>query len=202
MDGQVVLGMDPALGGGTAIVACHATVERLSVLDCEVRYGLNQNEEQLSMIETFARKYGPSLVIIEFDAHQKGLGNDDRLRALAAELGFEIRPHLTRMQKQDVTFGTAQMNRSFIAGEVSIPWADDATRDRMGPLVSQLRAWRPPAIDSQTGRIKKAPKQDLVMALWFVWKWWFQLVSELREHRPAPVAQSRPSWLGRDRRIA
>lgn len=200
MLGQTVLGMDPALGGGTAIVACYVTADRLFVVDCEVRYGLNRNEEQLEMIEVFARRYLPSMLVMEFDSHQKGLGNDDRLRSLASELGFEIRPHLTRMQKQDVTFGTAQMNRSFIAREISIPWSDGPTRDRMGPLVSQLRAWRPPAIDVSTGRAKKGPKQDLVMALWFVWKWWFGRVLELREHRPALSAQSRPSWLGHDRR--
>jgi hypothetical protein len=200
-DAQVVLGMDPALGGGTAIVACAATSDCLYVLDAEVRYGLNRNEEQLEMIESFARLYQPSLLILEFDSHQKGLGNDDRLRSAASEHGFVIRPHLTRMQKQDVTFGTAQMNRSFVAREVSIPWADEPSRDRMAPLVSQLRAWRPPVIDSATGRVKKQPKQDLVMALWFVWKWWFQMVQELREHRPPVVAQSRPSWVGRDRRL-
>jgi len=202
IDGQTVLGFDPALGGGTAIIACTVTAEKLYVVDAEVQYGLNKTEELLSLIDKYARKYRPSVVIIEIDAQQKGLGNDDRLHAIAAEVGFEVRPHTTRMNKADEVFGTAQMNRSFIAREVSIPWGDDLSRERMTPLLNQLRAWRPPALSPITGKMMKAPKQDLVMALWFVWKWWYQQVQDLRTNRAPLQMPSRPSWIGRDRRIA
>lgn len=197
---QTVLGVDPALGGGNAIVAASASTEKFWILDCEERFGFNRTEQQLEMIEQFATKYRPSVVIIEFDAQQKGLGNDDRMRDMAQRLGFIVQPHITRMEKQDPIFGVASMNQSFIRKEISIPWGDEPTQARMRPLVEQLRAWRPPTKNAHGGR-SKDPRQDLVMALWFGWRWWYKQVEGWRTP-VTPVTQTRPTWIGRDRRVA
>lgn len=197
---QTILGVDPALGGGNAIVAASASTEKLLLLDCEERFGFNRTEQQLEMIEQFVVKYRPSVVIIEFDAQQKGLGNDDRMREMAGKYGFVVQPHITRMEKQDPIFGVASMNQSFIRKEISIPWGDQASQDRMRPLVEQLRSWRPPS-KTATGARAKDPRQDLVMALWFSWRWWFKQVESWR-NPVAAVSQRRPSWIGKDRRVA
>jgi hypothetical protein len=182
----VVLGCDPALGGGNAVIACALADDRLYVLDCDYRRGLSKTEEQIAIIESMARRYRPHMLILEFDAQQKGLGNDDRLDTLSRLLGFTIKPHLTRGNKNmDQVFGVASMDQSFKRGEIRIPWGDDDTKRRMEEFVKQLRKWRP---DIATKNLT----QDAVMALWMVWRHWMQVRAA---QEPQVVHQSRPTWL-------
>lgn len=176
---MICTGVDPALGGGFALVTCHLDTQ-LTILDATVTYDLSKTEEQLSIIADTARRYKPNRLIVEFDAQQKGLGNDDRLRDLSTLCGFTIHPHHTRGQKLDPIFGVASMDQSFKLGLVRIPYGDDATQRRMAPLISQLRAWRP---DVKTKNLT----QDLVMALWFVHRYWKQL-------QKAPIIETRAAW--------
>lgn len=181
---MIALGVDPALGGGHAMVCAHLG-EKLTILDARTDTGLSRTEEQLDLIQGFVVSYQPSLVIVEFDSQQKGLGNDERLRAMGMRHGFTIRPHLTRQKKMDEVFGVASMDQSFRKGEIRIPWGDQASIDRMTPLVTQLRSWRP---DIKTKHLV----QDLVMALWFVHLYWFETK---RVHTVTPQPAWRPSWL-------
>ncbi len=178
------IGLDPALGGGNAMTVAELG-DKLTILDCRTDYGLSRTEEQLDLIQGFVVKYSPSIVIVEFDSQQKGLGNDERLRAMSMRHGFTIRPHLTRQKKMDEVFGVASMDQSFKKGEIRIPWGDQATIDRMTPLVTQLRAWRP---DIKTKHLT----QDLVMSLWFVWLYWQSIT---KAHTAPPAPAWRPSWL-------
>lgn len=187
----IALGVDPALGGGNALVCAHLG-DKLTVLDARTDTGLSRTEEQLDLIQSFVVLYKPNVVIIEFDAQQRGLGNDERLRAMGLRHGFVIRPHHTHHKKMDEVFGVASMDQSFKKKEIRIPWGDHATIDKMTPLVSQLRAWRP---DIKT----KFLTQDLVMSLWFIHLYWMQIRVQ---HREAPVPASRPSWLHPDRVFA
>src|SRR5258708_1919827 len=139
---MMVLGVDPALGGGHAMVASDLG-DKLTIVDARSDTGLSRTEEQLELIGNFVVNYRPSVVIVEFDSQQKGLGNDERLRALGHRHGFVIRPHLTRQKKMDEIFGVASMDQSFRKGEIRIPWGDQPTKDRMNDLVTQLKAWRP-----------------------------------------------------------
>lgn len=178
------IGVDPALGGGFAQVACDLGA-KLVILDARVDYDFNQTEEQLMAIETMVATHRPSLLIIEFDSQQKGLGNDDRLKEMGGRYGFTIRPHLTRGQKMDEVFGVASMDQSFKQQLIDIPWKTQADQDRMAPLVTQLLAWRP---DVKTKNLT----QDLVMALWFVHRHWMQT---LKAHIEPPAPAFRPSWV-------
>ncbi len=179
-----VLSVDPALGGGFAMVVA-SLGEKLIILDASSTRDLSKTEEQLFLIESMVQKYRPSVVIIEFDSQQKGLGNDDRLKLMGNRYGFTIRPHITRGTKTDSVFGVASMDQSFKLGDIRIPWGDEATKDRMAPLVSQLRAWRP---DIKTKNLV----QDLPMALWFIWRFWMKMKKDIE---PAPAPAFRPSWL-------
>lgn len=181
---MIEIGIDPALGGGFAQVCCELG-QKLVILDARVDYDFNQTEQQLLAIESMVATYRPSILTVEFDAQQKGLGNDDRLREMSNRYGFTVRPHLTRGQKMDEVFGVASMDQSFKKGDIRIPWKDQQTQDRMAPLVTQLRAWRP---DIKTKNLT----QDLVMALWFVWKHW--MLINKSHHEPPPPA-FRPSWV-------
>lgn len=182
------LGLDPALGGGNAIV-CAEYGEHLTILDCKTDYGLSRTEEQLEIVTRFVKAYRPSLVIVEFNSQQKGLGNDDRFKALAGLYGFRIQPHYTGVNKRyDPVFSVASMDQDFAKGLIRIPYGDDYTRTRVEPLLGQLRSWRP---DVQTKRLT----QDLVMALWFVWRHWAGI---RKAQDVTPVAARRPSWLHSD----
>lgn len=197
-NGLNVCSIDPALGGGTALVAANISHDKLSILDAYTVRGLARTEEQIDLIRHFAEKYRPIVFVIEFDAQQKGLGNDERVRDLGRRMGFQVVPHITRGQKFDVPYNVASMNQSFIRHEISIPWSGDETQRRLADLEYQLRGWRIPPIDEMTGRPKKDRQvQDLVMALWFIWRYWMQ-------HRSAPTGQyapaKRPSWIPHDPR--
>jgi len=162
------------------------------ILEARADYGLSKTEEQLAIIDEVARRFKPNVVIIESDAQQKGLANDDRLERLSHIHGFRIHQHITRMVKMDIIFGVASMDQSFAKGEIRIPWGDDATRVKMEPFVKQLREWRP---DIPTKRLR----QDLVMAMWFVHKYWQQYLQNITG-ASSPV-QSRPSWVRPDPRF-
>lgn len=163
------------------------------ILEARADRGLSKTEEQLAIIDSIARQFHPNVVIIECDAQQKGLANDDRLAILAQRHGFRVQPHLTRMVKMDVIFGVASMDQSFAKGDIRIPWGDDRTRVKMEPLVKQLREWRP---DIPTKRLT----QDLVMAMWFVHKYWQQYLQRIGQD--TLVTQQRPSWVRPDPRFA
>jgi hypothetical protein len=179
------MGLDPALGGGNALTIVHPTPDKLFVVDCRIDYGLSKTEEILDIVKWGAVTYRPSLLVVEIDSQQKGLGNDDRLKAMSQLSGFEVRPHRTQGIKRDEVFEVAAMNQSFIKQEISIPWADENARKRMGPLVEQLRAWRP---DIPTKKLR----QDAVMSLWFTWRVWMSTRQKRNANREP---QWRPSWL-------
>lgn len=159
---SVVLGLDPALGGGNAIIALAYDMEQIRVLDCQRDTGLSQSEEILNLVEQYALRYNPRALIIEINAFQRSLGRDDRLQALGTRYGFRIYEHSTTRNKLDPVMGVASMDSSFIRGEVSIPWGDDMAKNRMLELVQEFRSWRP---NVPTRLIT----QDLVMAFWFAW---------------------------------
>lgn len=163
-----VAGLDPALGGGCALTVC-SWGDHLDVIDTEVRYELGKNEDIYAFIEEFHTRYQFSDIVIEAVGFQKGIARDERLTGddgLEKKLGFRIHEHTTGVNKLDeVSYGVAAMVSSFIQGEIWIPWGDDKTAQRMEPLVMQLLDWRP---FIPTRYIE----QDLVMSLWFIWKWW------------------------------
>lgn len=159
----VIVSVDPALGGGNAVlaVACHP--DRMELLDLAVDWSLSATEEILAIVETFAARYRPAVVIVEADTQQKHIVNDTRMHDLARSYGFSVASHLTRGEKADPVLGVAAMASAFFRRQVSIPWGDEWSRKRFMPLVEQLLAWKPGA---------RHLVQDAVMALWFAWRWW------------------------------
>lgn len=164
---------------------CAHLGDRLTILDARTETGLSRTEEQLDLIQEMVVKYHPGRLIVEFDSQQKGLGNDERLRAMGMRHGFVIHPHLTRQKKMDEVFGVASMDQSFRKGEIRIPYGDQATKDRMADLIHQLKSWRP---DIKTKHLT----QDLVMALWFCHLYWMGI---RHAHIEAPAPAWRPSYL-------
>lgn len=169
---KIIAGLDPALGGGNAltIVACNNTKFRF--IDQFIDYGLLRNEDIFNRIKE-ATRYHFTELIVERNSQQRGLARDDRLREIAQRFGFRITEHETGNNKYDFNFGVSAMAGSFVRREVVIPWGDEFSQKRMGPLIGELRSYRP-------GLTPKLQRQDMVMSTWFCWLWWQRQKTYLR----------------------
>jgi hypothetical protein len=170
------MGVDPALGGGTAVVSAAGTADHLLVVDATWRQGMRRNEQIYLLMNDHATRYEPNDVVFEIASLQKGMARDERVEEMAREHGFRLLEHQTSGRKMDPVLGVGAMASSFIRREIIIPAdSEDPTKPHhsMEELVGQLSAWRP---DVPTRLLK----QDLVMALWFIWLQWREKV---RNHR-------------------
>lgn len=173
-DGFVtVCALDPAIAGTTACVAM--SVDRQSgkrwVLDVEEIS--NPTPAQIrDLIERFTDKYTPSKFVIETNAFQGFLAQDEDLLKFFANRGVVMVPHVTQRNKVDEDMGVAAMAPLF--GSVA-PYSNGNPGQvhqgdnlmelpstlQAGPksLVEQLIVWTP--------TIKKTRRRDdAVMALW------------------------------------
>lgn len=165
----IVGSLDPALGGQNALIIAAHHADRLEILDLDSESGLARTEQIYAKIADMSMSYGVQTWVIEQDSLQKGMVNDDRLRTLGRELGFRVVPHTTARRKSDPIMGVAAMAGSFLRKEVELPFGDNFARSKMELLATELRAWRP----NVSGKLLR---QDLVMALWFNWKYWRELM--------------------------
>ncbi|MBM4409614.1 MAG: hypothetical protein FJ038_13695, partial [Chloroflexi bacterium] len=78
-----VMMVDPALTGGCAIGVAAYDAERYQMLDFEYRFNMARVEEILVVLERFAEMYKPQDLVVETNAFQRGLGNDERLLAIS-----------------------------------------------------------------------------------------------------------------------
>lgn len=167
----IYIGLDPALGGINCLMAVQITGDKLYVLDIQEDEGLSRNEQIMDRLDemvTRMRARGGLVtdVVIETMNFQRGLARDERLRELAERHGFQIREHLTGVNKYDADIGVPSMVSTFIRREFDIPYGDDdRTRKLTDDLRNQLLRWRP-------GIKGNILRQDQVMALWFVWIVW------------------------------
>lgn len=185
-DGAVIyVGLDPALGGINCVIACELQPNKLVVRAIRERANLRSNEEIMqelnSVVSSMNLTGRVTDVVIESMNFQKGLARDERLIDMQRHHGFALREHLTGWNKYDENVGVASMVTSFVKGEIELPWAeDDLTRNEIGELIRQLKAWKPRARGSKL-------RQDRVMALWFVWILW-------RQRWKSTDVDTSPSW--------
>jgi len=176
----VIAGLDPALGGGNALVVAQTTATSFNVLAAQVDYGLARNEDIFAVILSMCRYHFTELVV-ERNSQQRGIARDERLKEMAKAFGFRIVEHETGQNKWDFIFGVGAMAGSFIKGEIHFPDATKDCRRQMEHLRTELLAWRP-NVDP------KLLRQDLVMALWFTWLIWMNRRKKQRRQ------QEDPSW--------
>lgn len=175
-----VIGIDPAVGermtkgaGRNAMVTCQFDETGITPVLIRQDQNLVNNQQILAVLEDAictvqAGKGYVTDVVIEENAFQKGLANDVQLLDMRDRYGFAIRPHQTGMNKYDENIGVPSMAHTMLTDKVHIPWAaDDYTRLWCGELRAQFLAWRPLKRGSQL-------RQDILMALWFVWVLWRQ----------------------------
>jgi len=160
-----ICGMDPAIVGDTAAV-CYAidraTSKRYIV---DVMKITRPSPQQIrDIIINWTSLYGPSEWIIEKNAFQAFLTQDEGIRQHLATRGVILREHHTGSNKWDTGFGVASMATLFGTKQPDgkhhrdnlIHLPSDQT-ENVKSLIEQLVTWTPTT----------KGKTDMVMALWF-----------------------------------
>lgn len=174
-DGWVtVCSMDPAIAGTTASVALAVNRETGQRLVLDVQERTNPTPAQIrELIDEFCDKYSPTKFIIETNAFQGFLSQDEQLLRSMANRGIALIPHQTNRNKLDEDMGIAAMSPLF--GSVA-PHSDtnaglvhqkdnlleipDTKSPGAKSLVEQLIVWSP--------HVKRTRRRsDAVDALWF-----------------------------------
>lgn len=187
---HVVMGVDPAISGQMAlcVVAGDRDSAKFKVLTVETL--INPTPSQIrELIISTADAYSVDEVVIEDNAFQGFLAQDEQLRVDIGNLGAVLRSHHTGSNKTDPDFGVASMASLFGTRSNPGPGAParhqkDSTlllpNSSYGPvkiLVEELVAWNPEL------PVRKR-RQDCVMALWFA-------VKRLREFGVGAVSNRR-----------
>jgi hypothetical protein len=170
-----VIGIDPAMSGDTAAIAY--AVDRRShkryVMDVHIMTAPTPAAIR-SLIKEWTDAYKPHTVIVESNAFQLFLTQDEEIRNFLSTRGISYRPHYTGNNKQDPEFGVASlaplfgtitkrdgvMNNFKHADDNLIELPDSSKNEHIKKLIEQLVTWQP-------GVQGKKLKMDAVMALWF-----------------------------------
>lgn len=168
-----VIGIDPAMSGDTAAIAyaVDRRTQKRYVMDVHVMTAPTPAAIR-SLIKEWADAYRPHTVIVESNAFQLFLTQDEEIRNFLASKGIAYRPHHTSNNKQDPEFGVASLAPLFGSktkrdGQEAMKHAGDnlielpdARSEHVKKLIEQLITWQPGVRGSKL-------KMDTVMALWF-----------------------------------
>ena len=162
---SVICGLDPAMVGDTAVV-CYA-IDRVShkryIVDA-IKITRPTPAAIRQLIFDWTGLYQPSEWIVEKNAFQSFLTQDEGIRQNLASRGVLLREHHTGTNKWDSGFGVASMSTLFGTKQhdgkhhrdnlIHLP--SDQT-ENIKALIEQLITWSPTT----------KGKTDMVMALWF-----------------------------------
>ena len=160
-----VCGLDPAMVGDTAAV-CYA-VDRVThkryIVDA-IKITRPTPAQIRQLIVDWTNVYAPNEWIVERNAFQSFLTQDEGIRQFLASKGTVLREHHTGNNKWDAGFGVASMSTLFGTKQADgkhhrdnlIHLPSDQTENTKS-LIEQLITWSPTT----------KGKTDMVMALWF-----------------------------------
>jgi hypothetical protein len=160
-----ICGLDPAMVGDTAAI-CYA-VDRVThkryIVDA-IKISRPTPAQIRQLIFDWTSLYSPSEWIVEKNAFQSFLTQDEGIRANLASRGVLLREHHTGTNKWDSGFGVASMSTLFGTKQFDgkhhrdnlIHLPSDQT-ENIKALIEQLITWSPTT----------KGKTDMVMALWF-----------------------------------
>lgn len=184
-----ICAMDPAIAGDCAAVAMSVDRQTNKRYVLDMRVISSPTPMQIrELISDMTELYQPSEWVIEENAFQGYLSQDEVLRQYLANKGIVLRPHHTGSNKMDPDFGVASMSGLFgtVAQDPKTglrhPQKDNlielptATAHGVRMLVEQLVSWSP-AVKT------KHRKQDTVMALWFAELSARRILANSRKHQ-------------------
>ena len=162
---SIVCGLDPAMVGDTAAI-CYA-VDRIThkryIVDA-IKITRPSPSQIRQLIIDWTNLYTPGEWIVERNAFQSFLTQDEGIRQFLATKGTILREHHTGNNKWDSGFGVASMSTLFGTKQPDgkhhrdniIHLPSDQT-ENIKALIEQLITWSPTT----------KGKTDMVMALWF-----------------------------------
>ena len=162
---SIVCGLDPAMVGDTAAI-CYA-VDRIThkryIVDA-IKITRPSPSQIRQLIIDWTNLYTPGEWIVERNAFQSFLTQDEGIRQFLATKGTILREHHTGNNKWDSGFGVASMSTLFGTKQADgkhhrdniIHLPSDQT-ENIKALIEQLITWSPTT----------KGKTDMVMALWF-----------------------------------
>ena len=161
----VVCAMDPAMSGDTFSVVLsgdRATGKRY-LLDAS-KMPAPTPQQIRELIEAWTNKYNPKVWVIEKNAFQLFLTQDEQINKFLSSRGIRLVQHYTGANKMDLEFGVASLaplfghskDGKFVKGSnlIELPRVDN---ESIKALIEQLITW--------SAGTKN--KQDGPMALWF-----------------------------------
>jgi hypothetical protein len=161
----IICGMDPAIVGDTAAI-CYAVDRATSkryIVDA-MKVTRPSPQQIRDIILNWTSLYSPSEWIIEKNAFQAFLTQDEGIKQFLASRGVLLKEHHTGSNKWDSGFGVASMATLFGTKQhdgkhhrdnlIHLP--SDQT-ENVKALIEQLITWTPTT----------KGKTDMVMALWF-----------------------------------
>jgi hypothetical protein len=161
----IVCGMDPAIVGDTAAI-CYAIDRATSkryILDA-IKITRPSPQQIRDIILNWTQLYSPSEWIIEKNAFQAFLTQDEGIKTYLSSRGVILKEHHTGSNKWDSGFGVASMSTLFGTKQADgkhhrdnlIHLPSDQS-EMIKALIEQLITWTPTT----------KGKTDMVMALWF-----------------------------------
>ena len=162
---SIICGLDPAMVGDTAVV-CYAidrTSHKRYIVDA-IKITRPTPAAIRQIIFDWTALYQPTEWIVEKNAFQSFLTQDEGIRQNLASRGVLLREHHTGSNKWDSGFGVASMSTLFGTKQFDgkhhrdnlIHLPSDQT-ENVKALIEQLITWSPTT----------KGKTDMVMALWF-----------------------------------
>jgi hypothetical protein len=160
-----VCGLDPAIVGDMGIVAyaIDPVTHKRYILDAQ-KITRPTPAQIKQMIFDWTAMYSPIEWIVEKNAFQQFLTQDENIRQHLASRGTYLREHHTGVNKWDAGFGVASMSSLFGTKQVdgkhhrdNLIHLPSDQNENIKALVEQLVTWSP---DTKG-------KTDIVMALWF-----------------------------------
>ena len=164
-DQYIVCSMDPAMSGDTfsVVLAGDRTTGKRYLLEAS-RMPAPTPQQIRDLIKTWTDKYRPKVWVIEKNAFQLFLTQDEEINRHLASRGIRLVQHYTGANKMDAEFGVASMAGLFGSVDnqgkhmknnlLELPRADN---EHIKSLIEQLITW--------SAGTKN--KQDGPMALWF-----------------------------------
>lgn len=161
----IVCGMDPAIVGDTAAIAyaIDRNTSKRYILDA-IKITRPSPQQIRDIIINWTSLYSPAEWIIEKNAFQAFLTQDEGIKQHLASRGVILREHQTGGNKWDAGFGVASMSTLFGTKQADgkhhrdnlIHLPSDQS-EMVKALIEQLITWTPTT----------KGKTDMVMALWF-----------------------------------
>ena len=162
-----VCGLDPAMSGDTfgVVVSADRSTKKRYLLDAS-RMPAPTPARIRELIFSWTEKYNPQAWVIERNAFQLFLTQDEQINEFLASRGIRLISHYTGANKMDLQYGVASLgplfgqmgtDGKFVKGSnlLELPRSDN---EGVKSLIEQLITWSPGTKN----------KQDGPMALWFV----------------------------------